>query len=115
MCNKWEQTEQGRRKNQVLRQCWFPGGCLSSVSQNVWSSLLPTSGSHSDVGGGFAEHDLADISLVWMAVSKSSVFNVTTNTVAFQAQIEDALGLDIEYLAHLPKPVAPWGKQKPHQ
>ncbi|KAF5337004.1 hypothetical protein D9611_003173 [Ephemerocybe angulata] len=69
-CNKFEQTEQGRLKKQVLEQCWFAG-------------------SHSDIGGGYEEHDLADLSLIWMA-----------------SRIEDILGLDVKYLSKLPKPVA---------
>lgn len=27
------------------------------------------SGSHSDVGGGFQDHDLSDLALIWMIVS----------------------------------------------
>ena len=73
-------------------------------------------GSHSDVGGGYPEHDLADLSLVWMAVSVSIVTcHCAVDIFLSQAQIEDALGLDIEYLANLPRPVAPWGKQQPHK
>ncbi|KAF9015120.1 hypothetical protein BDQ17DRAFT_1403847 [Cyathus striatus] len=77
-CNKFEQTEGGRRKDQVLKQCWF-------------------SGSHTDIGGGYREHDLADLTLVWMA-----------------ANIENMLSLDVEYLSRLLQPVALWGEQKPH-
>ncbi|TFK41204.1 hypothetical protein BDQ12DRAFT_679070 [Crucibulum laeve] len=78
-CNKFEQTEGGRQKGQVLKQCWFTG-------------------SHSDIGGGYRDHDLADLSLVWMA-----------------AQIGDILSLDMKYLSGLlSTPVAQWGAQKPH-
>lgn len=77
-CAKFEQTEGGRRKGQVLRQCWF-------------------SGSHSDIGGGFEDHDLSDISLTWMC-----------------ANICDVLSLDYKYLASLPDPVASWGELAPH-
>ncbi|RXW20619.1 hypothetical protein EST38_g5227 [Candolleomyces aberdarensis] len=69
-CNKYEQTEKGRLKKQTLKQ----------------------------IGGGYKEHDLSDIALLWMA-----------------AQVGDILGLDAEYLAKLPQPVAPWGQQKPHE
>ncbi|KAL0951250.1 hypothetical protein HGRIS_007968 [Hohenbuehelia grisea] len=77
-CTKFEQTEDGRRKNQVLKQCWFTGA-------------------HTDIGGGYDEHDLADITLAWMA-----------------AHIGDALQLDTKYLLTRPQPVAAWGKQPPH-
>lgn len=35
--------------------------------------------------------------------------------VFLQSQIEDMLALDMRYLASRPQPVAPWGKQKPHE
>jgi len=77
-CAKFDQTEGGRRKGQLLKQCWFAG-------------------EHSDIGGGWQDHDLSDITLTWMA-----------------ANIGDMLSLDLQYLASLPDPVAPWGKQPPH-
>jgi len=77
-CAKFEQTEGGRRKKQVLKQCWFTG-C------------------HSDIGGGYQEHDLADLTLTWMA-----------------ANVGDILALNVEYIASLPNPVAPWGELPPH-
>ncbi|EPQ60681.1 hypothetical protein GLOTRDRAFT_118837 [Gloeophyllum trabeum ATCC 11539] len=77
-CSKFEQTEGGRRKKQILKQCWFTG-------------------SHSDIGGGFKEHDLSDLTLTWMA-----------------ANIGDMVSLDPNYLSSLPDPVAPWGQQRPH-
>lgn len=77
-CTKFEQTESGRRKGQILKQCWFAG-------------------SHSDIGGGWHEHDLSDLTLIWMI-----------------ANIEDMLSVDLKYVACLPDPVAPWGKQPPH-
>ncbi|OCH96096.1 hypothetical protein OBBRIDRAFT_766161 [Obba rivulosa] len=77
-CAKFEQTENGRNKGQILKQCWF-AGC------------------HSDIGGGYKEHDLADMTLAWMA-----------------AHISDMLSLDMRYIASLPGPVAPWGEQSPH-
>ncbi|KAF8807359.1 hypothetical protein BYT27DRAFT_7164861 [Phlegmacium glaucopus] len=49
-CNKFEQTEAGRRNNQVLEQCWF-AGC------------------HADVGGGYNYHDLADLTLIWLCAN----------------------------------------------
>ncbi|KAI6047670.1 hypothetical protein EDC04DRAFT_11053 [Pisolithus marmoratus] len=59
-------------------QCWFAG-------------------SHSDIGGGWHEHDLSDLTLTWMI-----------------ANIEDMLSVDLQYVYSLPDPVAPWGQQPPH-
>ncbi|VDC01832.1 unnamed protein product [Peniophora sp. CBMAI 1063] len=78
VCNKWTQTEKGKRKKQVLQQCWFTG-------------------SHADIGGGFKEHDLSDLTLFWMA-----------------AQIGDMLSLDVKYLLKGLAPTAPWGAQQYH-
>ncbi|KAG1769175.1 hypothetical protein EDD22DRAFT_1048164 [Suillus occidentalis] len=77
-CCKFTQTEGGRRKGQILKQCWF-------------------SGEHSDIGGGWKDHDLSDITLAWMV-----------------ANIGDMLSIDIGYIYSLPDPVAPWGEQQPH-
>ncbi|KAH7916402.1 hypothetical protein BJ138DRAFT_995855 [Hygrophoropsis aurantiaca] len=77
-CAKFQQSPGGFRKNQILKQCWFAG-------------------SHSDIGGGWKDHDLADYTLVWMV-----------------AHIGDMLSVDLSYIAGLPKPVAPWGQQPPH-
>ncbi|KAF8960979.1 hypothetical protein BDZ97DRAFT_2034223 [Flammula alnicola] len=77
-CNKFNQTPAGKAKHQTLKQCWF-AGC------------------HADIGGGYKNHDLADLTLVWMA-----------------AHIENVLSLDFEYLQKLLKPVAAWGEQQPN-
>ncbi|KAG1749947.1 uncharacterized protein EDB91DRAFT_1046998 [Suillus paluster] len=77
-CCKFEQTEGGRRKGQILKQCWF-------------------SGEHSDIGGGWKDHDLSDLTLAWMV-----------------ANIGDMLSIDFAYIVSLPDPVAPWGEQHPH-
>ncbi|TFY82651.1 hypothetical protein EWM64_g1362 [Hericium alpestre] len=77
-CNKFHMTKKGMQKKQILRQTWFAG-------------------SHSDIGGGFEEHDLSDLTLIWMA-----------------AQVGDILSLDLKYLVSLLKPNAPWGQQEPH-
>ncbi|KAI0788471.1 hypothetical protein C8Q75DRAFT_234182 [Abortiporus biennis] len=77
-CAKFEQMEEGRAKGQILKQCWFTG-C------------------HSDIGGGYEEHDLSDIALGWLA-----------------ANLLDILSLDLDYLLSLPDPVAPWGEQSAH-
>ncbi|KXN90069.1 hypothetical protein AN958_05074 [Leucoagaricus sp. SymC.cos] len=68
-CNKFEQTSAGRKKGQVLKQ----------------------------VGGGYANHDLSDITLYWMA-----------------ANVETMIGLDLKYLENHLEPVAKWGEQEPH-
>ncbi|KAJ3898960.1 hypothetical protein F5879DRAFT_978599 [Lentinula edodes] len=78
VCAKFEQKEEGRKKGQILKQYWFTG-C------------------HSDVGGGYKDHDLADISLTWMV-----------------AHVNDSLAMDMKYLGGLLDPMAPWGTQKPH-
>ncbi|KAG9222766.1 hypothetical protein CCMSSC00406_0004680 [Pleurotus cornucopiae] len=77
-CARFEQKPDALAKGQLLKQCWFTG-------------------SHSDIGGGYDEHDLSDITLTWMA-----------------SQIEDMLALDMRYLASRPNPTAAWGKQPPH-
>ncbi|KIM84974.1 hypothetical protein PILCRDRAFT_817818 [Piloderma croceum F 1598] len=77
-CAKFEQTEGGRRKNQVLKQCWFAG-------------------SHADIGGGWEDHDLSDLTLMWMI-----------------ANISNLLSVDYTYLSTLPQPCYPWGEQPPH-
>ncbi|TFY67145.1 hypothetical protein EVJ58_g1816 [Rhodofomes roseus] len=49
------------------------------------------------VGGGYQQHDLSDLTLTWMA-----------------ANIGDMLDLNLEYLMTLPQPVKPWGQLPPH-
>ncbi|KAH9950393.1 hypothetical protein B0H21DRAFT_723255 [Amylocystis lapponica] len=61
-CSKFHQTPSGLQKGQILRQVR----------------------SHADIGGGYKEHDLSDLSLTWMA-----------------ANIGDILSLDINYIATL--------------
>jgi uncharacterized protein (DUF2235 family) len=76
---KFEQTPGGRAKGQTLSQCWFTG-------------------SHADIGGGWKEHDLADLTLFWMA-----------------SKLENHLSLDYSYLGTLPHPTAyKWAMQPPH-
>ncbi|KAF8578302.1 hypothetical protein K439DRAFT_1362468 [Ramaria rubella] len=75
---RFEQTDQGRERGQVLKQVWF-AGC------------------HSDIGGGYQAHDLADITLTWMA-----------------SNIDNLLSLDHGYLNDIPRPTAPWGTQIPN-
>ncbi|KAJ1303159.1 hypothetical protein OPQ81_011360 [Rhizoctonia solani] len=75
---KFYQTKKGKERGQILEQVWFAG-------------------QHSDVGGGWQDHDLSDIALMWMI-----------------ANIEDILSIDFKYAKALPRPVAPWGEQLPH-
>ncbi|RDX55781.1 hypothetical protein OH76DRAFT_1337360 [Lentinus brumalis] len=77
-CAPFEQTQVGRERGQVLKQCWFTG-------------------SHCDIGGGFEEHDLSDLTMNWLI-----------------ANIEDVLSFDYDYVMSLPQPAAPWGAQSPH-
>ncbi|ELU42234.1 choline transporter [Rhizoctonia solani AG-1 IA] len=49
------------------------------------------------VGGGWQDHDLSDIALMWMI-----------------ANIEDIVSIDFKYAKALPRPVAAWGEQPPH-
>lgn len=75
---KFYQTKKGKERGQQLKQVWFAG-------------------QHSDVGGGWQDHDLSDIALMWMI-----------------AHIEDILSIDHKYCKALPRPVADWGAQPPH-
>ncbi|KAG6911998.1 hypothetical protein DXG01_000246 [Tephrocybe rancida] len=68
-CAKFERTPEGRQRGQVLKQ----------------------------IGGGYDDHDLSDLTLTWMA-----------------AQIESILSLDTPYLKSIFHPVSPWGMQKFH-
>jgi len=77
-CAMFEQSQKGKEKNQILKQCWF-------------------SGSHSDIGGGYPEHDLSDITLTWMV-----------------SQVSDILSVDTSYLVSLFRPVKDWGKSGAH-
>lgn len=54
-------------------------------------------GCHSDIGGSYKEHELSDLTLIWMCAS-----------------IESLLLLDIDYIKTIPDPMEGWGKQKPH-
>ncbi|KAG9095087.1 hypothetical protein FS749_011123 [Ceratobasidium sp. UAMH 11750] len=75
---KFYQTKAGKERGQQLRQVWFAG-------------------QHTDVGGGWHDHDLSDIALMWML-----------------ANVEDILSIDFKYTKLLPRPIAPWGAQPPH-
>ncbi|KIK79435.1 hypothetical protein PAXRUDRAFT_161314 [Paxillus rubicundulus Ve08.2h10] len=75
----WTHPKAGLGKNQVLKQYWFPGA-------------------HSDVGGGYERHELADISLYWIA-----------------GEVQSIIELDLEFLRSYGqvKP-DPWGTSQPH-
>ncbi|EOR03905.1 hypothetical protein E3P89_01246 [Wallemia ichthyophaga] len=73
-----EVKKENLAKGQHCKQVWFTG-C------------------HSDIGGSYREHELSDLTLIWMCAS-----------------IEHLLLLDIEYLRSIPNPMEGWGKQQPH-
>ncbi|KIJ32055.1 hypothetical protein M422DRAFT_35987 [Sphaerobolus stellatus SS14] len=68
------------------------GRAKGQTLKQVWFA-----GSHADIGGGWQCHDLSDLTLVWMV-----------------SNIEGMLAMDRNYLEHILWPVAPWGKQMPH-
>ncbi|KAJ3857808.1 hypothetical protein EV368DRAFT_17272, partial [Lentinula lateritia] len=95
VCAKFEQKEEGRKKGQILKQV----SC------------------HSDVGGGYKDHDLADISLTWMVVRNLKVdvhTGISDLLNVYKAHVNDSLAMDMKYLGGLLDPMAPWGTQKPH-
>ncbi|BGP17056.1 hypothetical protein JCM10213_000306 [Rhodosporidiobolus nylandii] len=74
----WRVGPDGLRKGQTLQQTWFAG-------------------IHTDVGGGYSLHDLADLSLAWLA-----------------SHLIPKLSLDLSYLSALSAhPSAPWGEMQP--
>jgi len=64
------------------------------VVKQVWFA-----GSHADIGGGWVDGDLSMITLMWMAS------NVVVHT---------SLSMDLDFLLNLPRPVAGYGHQTPH-
>ncbi|KAF7985339.1 hypothetical protein HWV62_6545 [Athelia sp. TMB] len=84
----------------------FPDHTLGEHVENAFHALALNetradfcwfTGSHSDIGGGWHDHDLADLTLTWMI-----------------SQVEPFLSLDNKYLWSLPQPCYPWGQQPPH-
>ncbi|GAA5979756.1 hypothetical protein JCM11641_004078 [Rhodosporidiobolus odoratus] len=74
----WRVGEEGVKTDQKLEQTWFTG-C------------------HTDVGGGYSIHDLADVSLSWLV-----------------ARLLPFLSLDLTYLKTISAhPTAPWGEEPP--
>ncbi|KAJ7455862.1 hypothetical protein FB451DRAFT_1407688 [Mycena latifolia] len=75
----WTIPRGGLRDDQVLKQVWFAGA-------------------HSDVGGGYQRHELADISAFWMA-----------------GEIKSIVSLDLEFLrSYSQVRPDPWGTSQPH-
>ncbi|KIJ11726.1 hypothetical protein PAXINDRAFT_181808 [Paxillus involutus ATCC 200175] len=75
----WTPPQAGLGTNQVLKQYWFPGA-------------------HSDVGGSYEPHELADISLYWMA-----------------GEVQNIIELDLEFLRSYEQVNPdPWGTSQPH-
>ncbi|GAA6023388.1 hypothetical protein JCM10207_002530 [Rhodosporidiobolus poonsookiae] len=74
----WRVGRDGLREGQRLEQVWFAGV-------------------HSDIGGGYAIHDLSDLTLTWLV-----------------SHLLPHLALDIDYLGSLlAHPSASWGNQHP--
>ncbi|GBE84207.1 hypothetical protein SCP_0601850 [Sparassis crispa] len=75
----WTVPKRGLNRNQIFKQVWFPGA-------------------HSDVGGGYARHELADLALFWIA-----------------GEIESFVNLDLAFVQRSgqPKPEQ-WGTSQPH-
>ncbi|GAA5903520.1 T6SS phospholipase effector Tle1-like catalytic domain-containing protein [Sporobolomyces salmoneus] len=70
---------EGKVEGQELLQCWFPG-------------------SHSDVGGGTVDHEIANLSLDWLI-----------------SHVQSDLSLNLDYIKDLSKHAsAPWSSHKPH-
>ncbi|QRW20032.1 choline transport protein [Rhizoctonia solani] len=58
---KFYQTKKGKERGQVLQQVWFAG-------------------QHSDVGGGWQDHDLSDIALMWMIANIEDIVSIDFNS-----------------------------------
>ncbi|KAI1789975.1 hypothetical protein LXA43DRAFT_538200 [Ganoderma leucocontextum] len=75
----WTTPSGGLKPDQVLKQVWFAGA-------------------HSDVGGGYERHELADIALFWMA-----------------GEIRSLINLDLDFLrSYAQTRPDPWGTSQPH-
>ncbi|PIL30984.1 hypothetical protein GSI_05677 [Ganoderma sinense ZZ0214-1] len=75
----WTTPSGGLKPGQILKQVWFAGA-------------------HSDVGGGYERHELADISLFWMA-----------------GEVESLINLDLDLLRLYSQTCPdPWGTSQPH-
>lgn len=75
----WTSPPGGIGSGQVLKQVWFAGA-------------------HSDVGGGYQRHELADIALFWMA-----------------GEIQSFINLDLDFMRSTAQRAPdPWGTSQPH-
>ncbi|KAF9817313.1 hypothetical protein IEO21_03573 [Rhodonia placenta] len=82
----WEKPKGGLGANQILKQVWFAGA-------------------HSDVGGGYERHELADIALFWIIIL----------ICIGKGEIKSFINLDLEFLLASKQPQPqPWGTSQPH-
>ncbi|KAF8749478.1 Amino acid permease, partial [Rhizoctonia solani] len=66
---KFYQTKKGKERGQVLQQVWFAG-------------------QHSDVGGGWQDHDLSDIALMWMIANIEDIVSIDFKRYNREATID---------------------------
>lgn len=78
----WEQPD-GQALPRVLRQCWFPGV-------------------HTNLGGGYADTEVADITLAWMMAQLNPYLDFYHGYVKWQRD------LNVAYYKSVPEPVRPW-------
>ena len=84
----WEQPD-GQEWPRILRQCWFPGV-------------------HSDIGGGYEDMDLANLTLAWMISQLDRLLDFDLGHVARQNRIS------MERHERMGQVVRGWGKGKIH-
>ncbi|KAI0651927.1 hypothetical protein C8Q79DRAFT_1005177 [Trametes meyenii] len=98
-CARFEQTEEGWKKGQFLKQVTdiFVVPRVATLKEFAATRQCWFTGSHCDIGGGYEDHDLSDITLNWMI-----------------SNIGDALSFDYDYVISLPRPTTFWGTQPPH-
>lgn len=97
----WTQSDEGRATGQTVKQVWFAG-------------------SHSDIGGGWVTHDLADLTLSWMVSETMHMVKYDERYIEVSDWIQDdAFWLwTADAFGHatqgIPDCTDPWGKQPPH-
>jgi uncharacterized protein (DUF2235 family) len=78
------------KEDQIVRQMWFAGA-------------------HSDVGGGYGEHELSDIALDWMiAQAKTAGLafdNRQVDATRFDGKLHDSMDLKYKFLTKLDRPI----------
>ena len=79
----WEQPD-GQALPRLLKQCWFPGV-------------------HSNIGGGYPDSQIADITLAWMISQLESLIDFNKEYILRQHE------LNIQYYESLGEEVRPWG------